>query len=98
MATSKQLRARIRAIGPLVHGSLVEMKRTCGKEGCRCARGEHHSAYYLSRRVGGRTRLEHVSRADVETVRRWQKNYERLRVLIEELTTVLLRELRGSRK
>jgi hypothetical protein len=98
MATSKEVLVRIGAIGRLVHGSLVEMKRTCGKEGCKCARGERHSAYYLSRRVGGRTRLEHVSRAHVETVRRWRKNYERLCVLVEELTTALVRELRETKK
>jgi hypothetical protein len=98
MASSKQLLARIRAIGPLVHGSLVEMKRTCGKAGCKCARGERHSAFYLSRRIEGRTRLEHISRGDVETVRRWQNNYKRLLGLIEELTTALLRELRESRR
>src|SRR2546429_4345401 len=34
-------------------GSLVEQRRRCGKEGCRCARGELHGPYaYLS--VAGR--------------------------------------------
>jgi len=98
MATSKQILARIRAIGPVVHGSLVEAKRTCGNKGCKCARGQRHSAFYLSRSIEGRTRLEYVSKADVETVRKWRKNHERLMVLLEELTTALLRELRESRK
>ena len=98
MATSTQLLARIRALGPLVHGSLVEAKRTCGKKGCRCTRGEPHSAFYLSRRVEGKTRLEHVSREHVKTVRRWRKEYERLLALVEELTTALLRELRESKE
>lgn len=98
MGSSKQILARIQAIGPVVHGSLVEAKRTCGKKGCKCARGQRHTAFYLSRRIEGKTRLEHVSRANVETVRRWQKNYERLLALIEELTTALLRELRESKK
>ena len=34
-------------------GSLVEQRRRCGKEGCRCAQGELHGPYaYLS--VAGR--------------------------------------------
>jgi len=98
MATSKQILARIRAIGPVVHGSLVEAKRTCGNKGCKCARGQRHSAFYLSRRIEGRTRLEYVSKADVQTVRKWRKNYERLMALLEELTTALLCELREPRK
>jgi hypothetical protein len=96
MATSKQLLARIRALGPMVHGSLIEATRTCGKKGCRCARGEPHMAFYLSRRVQGKTRLEHVSRGDAKTVRRWRKEHDRLRALVEELTGALLRELRDA--
>jgi hypothetical protein len=98
MASSKQLLARIRVLGPMVHGSLVEAARTCGKKGCRCTRGEPHTAFYLSRRVEGKTRLEHVSQQDVETVRQWRETYERLRVLVEELTTALLEELREDRR
>ena len=98
MVTSKQMLAKIRALGPMVHGSLVAAKRTCGKSGCRCARGEPHTAFYLSRRVAGKTRLEHVSRDDVETVRQWRANHEQLRALVEELTTALLDELRASKE
>jgi len=98
MATSKQLLARIRALGPMVHGSLVEAKRTCGKPGCRCARGEPHTALYLSRRIAGKTRLEHVSHDNVKSVQQWRKNHERLRALLEELTTALLEELRDSKQ
>ena len=98
MATSKQILARMRALGPVVRGSLVEAKRTCGKKACRCAHGQPHTAFYLSRRVQGKTRLEHVSRAHVNTVRRWRKNYDRLVALVEELTTALLRELRESKQ
>jgi len=98
MATSKQLLAKLRSLGPMVHGSLVEAARTCGKKGCRCASGEPHTAFYLSRRIEGKTRLEHVSRRDVETVRQWRETHERLRVLVEELTTALLEELRKNRE
>jgi hypothetical protein len=98
MATSKQLLARIRALGPMVHGSLVEAARTCGKKACRCARGEPHTAFYLSRRVEGKTRLEHVSRNHVKSVRRWRQEHDRLVELVEELTTALLQELRESKE
>ncbi len=96
MATSKQILAKIRALGPVVHGSLVQAKRKCGKKGCKCGRGEPHTAFYLSRRIQGKTRLEHVSRANVKTVRQWRNNHDRLRALVEQLSTALLRELRES--
>jgi len=39
-----------------------------------------------------------VSKSDVETVRKWRGNYDKLMALGEELTTALLRELRDARK
>lgn len=98
MPTSKQILEKIRTLGPAVHGSLVEAKRTCGKKGCRCARGEPHTAFYLSRRVEGKTRMEHVSRAHVRLVQQWRKEHERLLSLVEALTTALLKELRERKK
>jgi hypothetical protein len=98
MPTSKRILAKIRSLGPMAHGSLVEANRTCGKQGCRCARGEPHTAFYLSRRIDGKTRLEHVSRSDVKTVRQWRKNHDRLLDLLEQLTTALLRELRENKE
>lgn len=98
MASSQQLLAKTRALGPMVHGSLVEAARTCGKRGCRCARGEPHTIFYLSRRIEGKTRLEYVSQRDVETVQRWRQAHERLRALVEQLTTALLEELRKGRE
>ena len=96
MADAKQILDKLRALGPMVHGSLVEAKRTCGKKGCRCTRGEPHTAFYLSRRINGKTRLEHVSRDQVKLVRQWRKEHDRLLALVEELTTALLKELRET--
>jgi hypothetical protein len=98
MRSSKTILAEIRALGPLVRGSLVESKVTCGKPGCRCARGEPHRAFYLSRRVDGRTRMEYVTRGQVETVRAWSGNHDRMTALVEELTGALLAEMRRARK
>lgn len=98
MRASKKILAEIQALGPMAHGSLVEANRTCGKKGCRCTRGEPHTAFYLSRRLEGKTRMEHVSRAHAPLVRRWRKNYERLLALVDELTTALLAELREPKE
>ena len=45
----------------VIAGSLQNQRRRCGKEGCRCARGELHGPYlYLSLRVGRRTQMVYV--------------------------------------
>lgn len=64
----RQLRDRRRRIARqipdlevLIAGSLQTQRRRCGKEGCRCARGELHGPYlYLSLRAGRRTRMLYV--------------------------------------
>ena len=40
----------------LVKGTLLEVQRTCGNPGCKCARGQKHSCWQLSASVEGKTR------------------------------------------
>ena len=44
----------------VICGSVVSMARTCGKAGCRCARGEKHVSLYLSTKVEGKRRMVYV--------------------------------------
>lgn len=41
----------------LIAGSMVTMKHTCGKKGCRCARGEKHHSLYLALNVEGKRKM-----------------------------------------
>ncbi len=44
--------------GPRVlPGSLITLRRKCGKPGCRCATGSPHETPALSYSVGGRTKM-----------------------------------------
>ena len=47
---------------PMVVGYLVRMARRCGRPGCRCLKGRLHVSWYLSRRVGGKTKLSYLGR------------------------------------
>jgi len=39
----------------LERGALYEMKRTCGKKGCACAKSDHrHTSWYLTRSENGK--------------------------------------------
>ncbi len=74
----RQLRARRRRLArglpdleELLRGSLMSQERRCGKQGCRCARGELHGPYvYLSLGRGTRApRLLYIPAALADTVR-----------------------------
>jgi len=98
--TSRALRARRARLSRglpdpdgFVAGSLVEQHRKCGKEGCRCTRGELHGPYvYLS--VAGR--LVYVPAGLSEVVRNRLEVSARLQELLEEISAINLELL--SRK
>ena len=72
--------------GEILRGSLTERYLTCGKPGCKCARGERHGpVWYLSVSLDqthrtGRTVPSH----QVEQVRGWIENYHRVKERLEE--------------
>lgn len=43
--------------GLMVPGTLYLLRRKCGKPNCRCARGELHTSWVLTRSESGRSRL-----------------------------------------
>ena len=68
-------------------GSLVEQRRRCGKEGCRCTRGELHGPYmYLS--VAGR--MVYVPATLAGAVRSRLEVSAGLRQVLEEISAVNL--------
>jgi len=81
------LAARLPQAGGFLPGSLVEQRRRCGKEGCRCTQGELHGPYaYLQ--VAGR--LVYVPAGLAETVARHVEVSARLRGLLEQISAVNL--------
>jgi Family of unknown function (DUF6788) len=41
---------------PMVQGSFYLQKRRCGNPNCRCARGDLHEAWVITRKAGGKGR------------------------------------------
>ena len=76
---------------PFVLGSLVTMKRTCGKPGCKCTWGELHSGLYLALRVGGKRKMIHVPQTMQQTVRQWVANYQEAWRLMEQVSESCLK-------
>ena len=68
-------------------GSLAGQRRRCGKEGCRCARGELHGPYaYLS--VAGR--MVYVPAVLADAVRAHLETSRRLQTALEEVSAINL--------
>jgi len=91
---ASRLRLRIRAVeesrgdhvqgilqerGALRSGSLVKIKRKCGKANCRCVAGHGHPTTYLSCKEDGRTRMVYVPAALAPAVAQEAGRYRRLR-------------------
>jgi hypothetical protein len=81
------LLARLPQPGGVLPGALVEQRRRCGKEGCRCAQGELHGPYtYLQ--VSGR--LVYVPAGLAESVARHVEVSALLRDLLEQISAINL--------
>ncbi len=63
----------------LLKGTLSEVRRTCGKPGCKCTKGGKHICYQLSASVEGRTRTRNVPRKQLAKVRLLTDDYRRFR-------------------
>jgi hypothetical protein len=61
----------------MVQGSFYLLRRKCGKSNCRCAAGQLHAAYVLTRSEQGKDRLYTVPREQRARVRKWAAEYRR---------------------
>jgi len=64
---------------PVVRGSVYELKRKCGKPGCKCARGELHPCMVLSASEGGRTKIRAIPRGMLANVKIRVRRYQQFR-------------------
>ena len=78
---------------PLTPGSFYLMRRKCGKASCRCARGQLHPAWVLTRSEAGRHKLYSVpadQRAQVRQRTAAWRGYQRARAQFGKQTAALL--------
>ena len=85
--------ARELCAGRAMRGSLVTVRRTCGKKSCHCTRGALHASLYVSQSSGGKTRLAYVPAECAQAVRQWTRRYQRVRALMERMSEQAWRAL-----
>jgi len=81
------------ASGVLLRGSLITLRRKCGKPTCSCADGEMHTTPALSYSVKGKTRILTLRSADVQAVKRGLTSY---RMAVAELEKKALAGIRRT--
>ena len=96
MAARQKLLDRLPVTGEILRGSLLQRTIRNHAKGCaKCASGEGHPLAVLTVSYpGGRTRQFSLRRERVAEVRRWLRNYQKLKEAIEvicELNHELLR-------
>ena len=81
------------AEAPLLRGSLVTMRRVCGKPGCHCAQGEKHVSLYLAIRAGKQRKMIYVPQELEERVREWVQSSQEIDRLLELVSQSCLEQL-----
>jgi hypothetical protein len=82
----------------LLRGSLVSMKRLCGKKNCHCQQGQKHPALCLAIRLGQRRTMIYIPPALEETVRRWVETGQEVDGLLEAISQECLQTLLVKKK
>ena len=84
--------------GPAVlRGSVIRLRRKCGKPNCRCQEGDLHETWALSCSEGGRTRLVTLRPSEVAGVRQAVARYRRALADLERQAMRGLGQLRQGR-
>ena len=68
----------------IVRGSLITLKRRCGKPNCRCADGEPHETLALSYSLDGGTKMVTLRRKDLPRVKAALRAYQRASKQLEQ--------------
>jgi len=82
----------------LLRGSLVPMKRTCGKKNCRCQQGQKHPALCLAIRVGNQRKMIYIPRPLEDTVRRWVETGREVDGLLDAISQQCLETFLAKKK
>ena len=89
---------------PVIKGTVYELRRRCGKPGCKCAQGDLHARMVVSASEKGRTRLRVIPRGFLVEVQGRVKRYQELRrvrarvVVIHRQMLRVLDEMEGMRR
>lgn len=77
---------RLKAVCPVINGSVVQGDWKCKVSGCRCQNGKLHTAVTLTWKEEKKTRTLYIPIDLREEVKEWNEEYKRIKGLIEEIS------------
>jgi hypothetical protein len=77
----------------LLRGSLIVLRRRCGKPSCHCAQGQPHTTPALSYSDQGKTRIITLRPAELPEVRAALRRYHQAQAQLERQAATGLRQL-----
>lgn len=98
LARAQELRSEMRRIDLLLQASITHRHLTCGKAGCKCTRGELHSAWSLTYKVKGTTRTIYLGEDMRQEALEWVSNWRRFRKLLRQHSALLTRALQVKKR
>lgn len=83
-------------IDELFRGSVVTLRRRCGKTNCRCRNGDPHETPALSYSLNGRTCMLTLRDEDVPRVRKGLERHKKERASVDERALKGIKRLRDE--
>ena len=87
-----------RNIPLIIRGSVVKVRRSCGKSQCKCVQGELHETWALSYSHQGRTKMIPLRDEDVRIARQAIQRYQKQLTLLQSQALQGIKQLHTTIK
>ena len=77
----------------IVLGSLVEMKRKCGKPTCKCVEGQKHVSLYLSCRYKGKRKMICLPKVSEKSAREARERCQSMQRMLDAISQACIERL-----
>ncbi len=88
---------KIKSLDNVIKGSIIEMKRYCGKKNCKCIKTKTpHKSLFLSFKYKGKTKMIPIKKEQIPEIKSRISSYKELKSAIDELAMVNAELLRSK--
>lgn len=69
-----------------IKGTLYYLRNTCGKENCKCAKGEKHVSLYIQQTKKNKVRKSIIPKSKWDEIRQMNNRYKEILKLLEQIS------------
>ena len=92
----RKITGQMPKIEECIRGSLVVMRRSCGKLNCRCQKGQKHQSIYLSQSCNGKIKMLYLPQKTEAKAHQYVKNYRKIRSILNSLSDINIKLLKAG--